>query len=90
MIPIDPGGRGIQPEGRMPSQGDPESISAVRIYFAKEFTANVVALIAVVGVDVEAEDGVDFNRLRATHGGTELPTGQCGHDLRSHSGGTGF
>jgi len=47
-------------------------------------------LIAVVGVDVEAEDGVDFDGLRATHGGTKLPAGQGGHDLRGHGGGAGF
>jgi hypothetical protein len=31
------------------------------------------ALIAVVGVDVEAEDGVYFNGLCAAHGRAKLP-----------------
>jgi hypothetical protein len=43
-------------------------------------------LIAVVGVDVEAEDCVDFYRLSAAHGGAELPMRQRGHDLRCHVG----
>lgn len=48
------------------------------------------ALITVVGVDTEAEDGVHFNWLLAAHGGTELPTGKGGHDFRGHGGGAGF
>ncbi len=32
-------------------------------------------LVAVVGVDVEAEDGVDFDRLGAACGGAEFPSG---------------
>jgi hypothetical protein len=32
-------------------------------------------LIAVVGVDVEAEDGVDFDGMGASHGRAELPVG---------------
>src|SRR6266853_3985143 len=77
------GWRSVSPrEYSLPPRISPrnsKSSSAVRIYFAEEFTANVVALITVVGVDVETEDGVYFHRLRAAHGGTELPTGQCGH-----------
>jgi hypothetical protein len=46
--------------------------------------------IAIVGIDVEAEDGVDFNRLHAAHGGTELPAGQGGHKFCGHVGGAGF
>jgi hypothetical protein len=47
-------------------------------------------LIAVVGVDVEAEEGIDFDGLGATGGRAELPGGECGHDSCSHDGGTGF
>jgi len=47
-------------------------------------------LIAVVGVDVEAEDGIDFDGLRAAGGGAELPTAQGEHDLVGHGGGAGF
>ncbi len=47
-------------------------------------------LIAVVGVDVEAEDGVYFYRLLAAHGGTELPAGKRGHNFRGHGGGAGL
>jgi hypothetical protein len=47
-------------------------------------------LIAVVGVDVEAEDGVDFDGLGAAGGGAEFPTGQGRHDLGGHGGGAGF
>ncbi len=46
--------------------------------------------VAVVGVDVEAEDGVDFDRLLAAHGGAEFPGGECGHDFGGHGGGAGF
>src|ERR1700683_2567012 len=47
-------------------------------------------LIAVVGVDVEAEDGVYFNWLCAAHRGAELPTRQRGHDLGGHGGRAGL
>jgi len=47
-------------------------------------------LEAVVGVDVEAEDGVDFDGLGAAGRGTEFPAGKCGHDFRGHGGGAGF
>jgi hypothetical protein len=33
------------------------------------------ALIAIVGVDVEAEDGIDFDGMGASHGRAELPVG---------------
>jgi hypothetical protein len=32
-------------------------------------------LIAVVGVDIKAENGVDFDGLSAAHGWTEFPSG---------------
>ena len=48
------------------------------------------ALIAVVRVDVEAEDGVHFYRLLAAHGGTEFPIGQGLHDLGRHCGRAGL
>src|SRR5712691_4049012 len=91
MIPIDPRGWGYTPIWLKPTPGDPESSSPFQIYFAREFTANTrVPLVPVVGVDVEAEEGVDFNRLCTAHGGTELPAWQRGHNLCSHSSGTGF
>jgi hypothetical protein len=59
----------------------------------KEFTATSAvhtSLVAVVGVDVEAEDGVYFDRLSAAQGGAELPGAQRGHDLDGHGGGAGL
>ena len=47
-------------------------------------------LIAVVGVDVEAENRVDFYGLSAAGGGAEFPAGQGGHDFCGHGGGAGF
>ncbi len=43
-------------------------------------------LESVVGVDVEAEDGVDFDRLSAASGGAKFPARQCGEDFRGHGG----
>ena len=61
------------------------------IYFDREIHSDRrTVLIAVVGVDVEAEDGVYFNRLHTAHGGAELPGGQGSHDFRGHGGGAGF
>ncbi len=47
-------------------------------------------LIAVVGVDVEAEDGVYFDGLSAADGGAEFPCGEGGHYFCGHGGGAGF
>src|SRR6202020_2332162 len=41
-------------------------------------------LVTVVGVDIKAEEGIDFNRLGATGGRAELPGGERGHDFCSH------
>ena len=49
-----------------------------------------VHLVAVVGVDVETEDGVDFHGLGAAGGGAEFPVGESGHDFCGHGGGAGF
>ena len=49
-----------------------------------------LTLIAVVGVDVEAEDGVDFDGLGSAGGGTEFPAGEGGYDFCGHGGGAGF
>jgi hypothetical protein len=51
---------------------------------------NSANLIPVVGVDAEAEDGVDFDGLLAAHGGTKFPGGECRHNLGGHGGGAGF
>src|SRR5208337_1332892 len=48
------------------------------------------ALIAVVRVDVEAEDGVDVHGLSAARGGAEFPAWQRGHDFRGHNCGSGL
>src|SRR5208283_116594 len=48
------------------------------------------ALIAVVGVDVEAQDGVYLDGLIAAHRRAELPAVQRGQDLGGHGCGTGF
>src|SRR5580693_3257548 len=41
-------------------------------------------LTAIVGIDVESEDGVHLNRLVANHHRAELPAGQGGHHFRGH------
>ncbi len=46
--------------------------------------------VAIVGVDVEAEDGVNFDWVLAAGGGAELPVGKCGEELGGHGGGAGF
>lgn len=43
-------------------------------------------LIAVVGIDPEAEDGGNLDRLLAAHGWPEFPTGQGGHHPRRERG----
>jgi len=48
------------------------------------------SLKAVVGVDVEAEDGIDFDGLGAAGSGAEFPAGKCGHDFRGHGSRAGF
>lgn len=59
--------------------GEPQEYSPPR-----NFTAFAIRSIAVVGVDAEAEDGVDFHGLFATHGGAELPAWQGGHHVGGH------
>jgi hypothetical protein len=78
MIPLDPRGEGVsRKEFWISTIAD--SLNPTRhIYFAGEIHSEqtaTLALIAVVGVDVEAEDGVDFDGLGAAHGRTELPIG---------------
>src|ERR1039457_3664433 len=46
-------------------------------------------LIAVVGVDVEAEYRVYFDWLDAAHGGAGISNAQGGYDLNRHRGGAG-
>lgn len=46
--------------------------------------------IAIIGVDVEAQDGVDFYGLGAALGGAEFPGGEGGQDFGGHGGGAGF
>lgn len=41
---------------------------------------------SIVGVDVEAEDGGDFDGLGAAHGGLKFPGAQGGDDFRGHVG----
>lgn len=58
------GGRGVYPLKKFQVIQRTAAPTALgRIYFDRETHSDQVqVLIAVVGVDVEAEDGVDFNR----------------------------
>jgi hypothetical protein len=54
------------------------------------YALSSLSLVAVVGVDVEAEEGVDFDGLGAARSGAEFPAGKGSHDSCGHGGGAGF
>jgi hypothetical protein len=46
--------------------------------------------IAVIGVDVEAEDRIDFDGLGAASGRAEFPVGKRSYDFCGHGRGAGL